>query len=377
MKKTAKTYYIILTVLFLAFIGICFLNDFFLFYKVPEIFQSENRKPTEKPLFDINKLDPYPKLYENYFNDQFPFRKDLFLINSLLCYYMFNQTPLPGEVELGKHGWLFFDQKESVVYNGTFTLTDADISLLVKQLHEQAVDYAKKGIRFYIAFPPIKPEIYPENLPVDFRRSPKGTVTERIVKAIKQDSLLKYIDIKEALLRAKGHGRLFNLTDNHWNAIGAFYGYEEIINTIRKDFPAIKPVKREDVSFSVEKRPPGNLATMIGLYDYLSEIQYIPKVTHSRTTYLNAYHKAPDYAANVEDYELVRSTNDSTSPNMVIIRDSFTNAMMPYLDESFDSVTYIFDAWRYGRNEAVIDDFKPDCVLLIIFEPHISHLIGK
>jgi len=370
-------YQVILTVLFLCMISFSFLNDFFGFYKVPETSQTENRKLASKPSFDINKLDPYPKSYGNYFNDQFPFREDLRLLNSLICYYVLHQSPLPGEVEVGKHGWFFSDQKESVVYQGKFDLAKYQISSLVKELHNRTIDYGKKGIRFYVAFPPMKPEIYPEYLPIDFRRAPNGTVTDKIVKAIKEDPVIQYIDLKTALLKAKKFGRLYNHTDNHWNRIGAFYGYNEIIGRILKDFPEIKPVTRSDFFFKTEIESAGNQANMIGLSKYLFEIQYKPIFRKSKSKYLQPIHKAPDWASYIMDYEVSKSTGDTTLPSVVIVRDSYASVMMPFLDETFHKVTYIFDAWRYGRNEAIIADMKPDIVILIIFEPHISHLIGK
>jgi alginate O-acetyltransferase complex protein AlgJ len=376
MKSTARIYSIVLTILFICLVSVCFLNDIFHFYKVPETSQTENRKLASRPLFDINKLDPYPRLYENYFNDQFPFRQDMSLMNTLICFFCFHQSPLPGQVELGKNGWLFFDQKESIVYQGKFNLASWQISSVVTELHFRTLKLRNKGIKFYVAFPPVKPEIYPEFLPVDFRRAPGGTVTDRIVKAVKADTVIQYIDLKEALLKAKVNGRLYNLTDNHWNEIGAFYAYNAIIDRIRKDFPSVKPVTRSDFYFNPTKSPGGNLANMIGLAEYIGEIRYLTVFKNSRTRHLVPPHKKPDWASYIDDYEVVKTTGDSTLPSTVIIRDSYTNTLMEFFDESFNTNTYIFDAWRYDRNEAIIADQKPDIVLLIIFEPHISHLVG-
>lgn len=377
MKTTIKIYHVLLTALFLCLILFCFLNDVFLFYKVPETSQTENRKLASKPVFKIDSLAPYPKLYENYFNDQFPFRKELGVLNTLICFFLFHQSPLPGEVELGKNGWLFYDQKESAVYQGKFTLADWQISSLVKDLHDRTLRYRKQGTKFYVAFAPMKPEIYPEFLPMDFRRAPNGTITDKVVSGIKKDTVIQYIDLKEALLKAKVHKRLFTMTDNHWNWIGAFYGYTAIIDRIRKDFPEIKPVTFSDVDFRAADPQPGNLATMIGLSDYLKEVQYYPVLKHPRSKLLDSPHKKPDWALQIDRYEVVTSTGDTTMPSIVIIHDSFTDVMKPYLDESFNTNTYIFDAWRYLRNEVIIDDLRPEIVILIIFEPHISHLAGK
>jgi alginate O-acetyltransferase complex protein AlgJ len=376
MKITTKIYQLLLTVLFVALILFSFLNDIFLFYKAPESSETEKRKLSSKPVFDVSYLDPFPQQYESYFNDHFPFRGELGFCNTLICFFLFNQSPLPNEVELGKHGWLFYDQKESVVYEGKFTLADWQVSNLVDELHQRALMYKKRGIKFYIAFPPMKPEVYPELLPVTFKRASDGTVTDKIVKAIKADSLLQYIDLKESLLKSKSQGRLYALTDNHWNWAGAFYGYTEIIDRIRKDFPQIKAVTVSDVTFQMKKRPSGNLAVMIGLSKFISENEFVPHINNLKSRQLEIAHEKPDWASAINNYELVKCTGDSTLPVAVIICDSFTDVMMPYLDESFDTTTYIFDGWRYTRNQQIIDAVNPDIVLLIIFEPHISHVIG-
>ena len=222
----------------------------------------------------------------------------------------------------------------------------------------------------------MKPEIYPEFLPINYRRAPDGTVTDRIVNAIKEDTIIQYIDLKNALLDAKKDGCLYALTDNHWNWLGAFYAYNEIILRLRKDFPALKPLASSDFYFKTETAPPGNLAVMIGLSKYLTETQYYPVFNNARSKSVDAVHKKPDWAAQIDNYERVKTTGDATLPSAVIIHDSFTDAMMIYFDEAFRTSTYIFDGWRYERNEAIVDDVKPEIVLLIIFEPHISHLAG-
>ena len=374
---TPKTYHIILTFAFVGIISLSLLNDTFRFYTVPEISATENRKSAAKPVMDIRKLDPFPSRYTSYFNDHFPFRRELSFVNTLVCYYLFHQSPLPGEVELGRQGWLFFGQREGDVFRGKLTLTDWQVASLVKDLHRRTCEYRKKGIRFYVAIPPMKPEIYPEFLPMDFRRSMNGTVTDKIIRAIKADTVIPFIDIKETLTQAKSHGRLYNMTDNHWNLIGGFFGYKAIISRIRKDFPAIRPIQWSELSFNLLKNPPGNLAIMIGLSKLLSETEYYPVMKNSRRKALPATHPKPAWASQIPNYETVTSTGDSTLPSTVIIHDSYTNAMMPYLDESFNKNTYIFDGWQYRRNEAIVNDLKPEIVLLVIFEPYLSHLVGK
>jgi hypothetical protein len=376
MKKTVKIYNILLTLLFLGVILICFLNDVFRFYKVPDISTTENRKPASKPIIDFSLLDPFPKNYENYFNDQFPFRQDLSLMNTLICFFYFHQSPLPKEVELGQHGWLFYYKKESEIYNGKLKLDDWQVVSVVKDLHDRTLMYRKKGIRFYVAFAPMKAEVYPENAPFNYRRATGGTLTDKITETIRRDSVIQYIDLKEGMLKSKVYGRLYAVNDNHWNKIGAFYGYSEIIRRIRLDFPSVKLLTKSDIQFTARKTPPGNLAIMIGLQKYLYETDYVPNFKNKKGQFSIGTHKKPDWAVPIDNYEYVMNTGDSTLPNAVFIRDSFTDALMPFLGESFNKSTYIFDGWRYLTNGAIIDDLKPEIVVLLIFEPHISHLAG-
>ena len=377
MKRTVRTYQVLLTVIFSGLISFSLLNNVVHFYKVPETSETENRKLSSKPVFAINTLDSYSKLYESYFNDQFPFRSEIGLLNTLICYFYLHQSPLPGQVELGKEGWLFLDQKESEVYQGKFELDDIEVDSVVKVLHDRTLEYQKKGMKFYVAFPPMKPEIYPEFLPPDFRRAPNGTITDKVVKAIKNDGVIQYIDLKEALLNAKGQGRLFGVTDNHWNWVGAYWGYFEIVSRIRKDFPKITPLTMPAFHFKSEEAPPGRLANMIGLSKYLKEIEFYPVLDSKKSKPVDSYHEKPAWASQIPNYESIASTGDASLPGIVIIHDSFTDAMKVYFDETFNTTTYLFDGWRYQTNNEIIDVVKPEIVLLVIFEPHIPHLVGR
>jgi len=60
----------------------------------------------------------------------------------------------------------------------------------------------------------------------------------------------------------------------------------------------------------------------------------------------------------------------------MVISDSFVYAIMPFFDEGFNKTIYVYDTGFYGTNENIIDDVKPDAVLMIIYEPHLVNLIG-
>jgi len=375
MERSKIIFAIVLTTLFLCWISLLLLNEPFQFYKEPKISKSENRNLARKPFFNPGLLDPYPNAYESYFNDHFLFRPQLLRFNTLANYFLFHKSPSPNDVAIGKEGWFYLAQKEKKLYTGKYSLTNRQIIDIAWEFKHRTDHLQKKGIKFYVVFAPMKQDIYPEFLPADYIHCPTGTVTEKIVAAMKTCGGINYIDLEKPLLEAKKYGRLYNKADNHWNKFGAYFAYKEIAKRIREDFPAVKVIENSDVSFRDTLTCSGNLAIMTDLSDYIKEVDILPTLKHQRArTGRNAGYKPPQNDLG-DDYELVRETGDPALPRAVVIRDSFTNALKPYLDETFQKTVYIFDGWQYYENTEIIDHEKPDLVLLIVYEPHI-HNVG-
>jgi len=375
MERSKKIFAIVLTALFLCWISLLLLNEPFQFYKEQKISKSENRNLARIPFFNPGLLDPYPKAYEAYFNDHFLFRPQILRFNTLTNYFLFHKSPSPNDVAIGKEGWFYLAQKEKKLYTGKYSLTNRQIIDIAWEFKHRTDHLQKKGIKFYVVFAPMKQDIYPEFLPADYIHSPSGTVTEKIVAAMKTCGGINYIDLVKPLMEARKYGRLYYKADNHWNKLGAYFAYREIAKRIREDFPAVKMIESSDVSFRDTLTRSGNLAIMTDLSDYIKEVDILPTLKHQRArTGRNAGYKPPQNDLG-DDYELVRETGDVTLPRAVVIRDSFTNALKPYLDETFQKTVYIFDGWNYYENTEIIDHEKPDLVLLIVYEPHI-HNVG-
>ena len=73
-------------------------------------------------------------------------------------------------------------------------------------------------------------------------------------------------------------------------------------------------------------------------------------------------------------YKRYKSSHDDR-PKVLIFRDSFSNATLSFLPESFSEVVYIWDNWNYRFNKDIIDIEKPDIVIYSINESFISNLL--
>jgi hypothetical protein len=62
-------------------------------------------------------------------------------------------------------------------------------------------------------------------------------------------------------------------------------------------------------------------------------------------------------------------TGDPSQPRAVVFRDSFANALIPFLSESFDRVLYV---WQPDVHARVVEIEQPDVVIHEIAERFLS-----
>ena len=376
MKRTRHIYSVLLSVIFFGLMTYVFMNDIFGYYTAPKISIFENRFLARKPFWNIALADPYPRAYENFFNDHFPYRFDLFdFYAGAINYRMLHRSPYPNKVNLGKDNWMFFEL-ERPLYQGSFMIDSSQAAGVVSELHKRAEFFRKKGIKFYFISPPAKQELYPEFLPSRFFRSPGGTATDKIMAELKKDTSINYIDVKQPLLEAKKRGMpLYYKTDTHWNSWGAWFGYLEVMKQMSKDFPRFQPLAESDFTMSYPVIKGKNLVEVMNLTNYISDEDVIINVKNSKAK-TGKLHNYPKHPNSVFPGEYVRYSGDSTLPTLMVISDSFVYSIMPFFDERTKKTVYIYDTGFYGTNDNIVDDVKPDMVLLIIYEPHLVNLIG-
>ena len=160
---------------------------------------------------------------------------------------------------------------------------------------------------------------------------------------------------------------IFMRTDHHWGSIGAFYAAEEFAKTARVPFARISDYEK------VVK--PGYVGTMYGysgdktIKDNPEDfIYYIPKAQF-KTTYFNRsvqngyegkFFMNIDKTAAVSWYMVYMSGDDhvvrlntevKNGRRLVVIKDSYGNALIPWLTSSFEQIDVI--DMRYFNKNAI------------------------
>lgn len=329
----------------------------------------ENRKLGEKPVFDINVLDNYTEKYNTYYSDNFSLRTNLIHFLNKSEHNVFGLSSKPGVVTAGTNGW-FYATKSKAYYENTILYNKEELDRIQQELIQRNHWCEAKGIKYYTVIVPNKMNIYPEYLPrTVFKKGKKSRYDQ--LTGLDSDADINIIGLKETLLNhKKDKYLLYQKVDDHWTDFGAFLGYQTIMKNVEKDFPELKPQSLDEYTVSIELKD-GNMVGMISLTDKFPE-RFVKLTRKKLSSVVPGKKKGykSDGAISADQVEMVKVNPDGKPLKCLIIRDSFSRAMMPFFNEHFQSITYIHDSWRGGLRQDIIELEKPDVVMVIMLETH-------
>ena len=138
------------------------------------------------PKLNVNRLDPFPKAFEDYFDRTFELKPWLVGLNSKLKIRGLGVSPCPDKVIIGKNGWLFLGGKHIEEYQGANLFTDDELIKIKERLDARALHAKEKtGAKLYFAILPLKHTIYPEYLPFFVRKMKPITRAEQLFSYLK------------------------------------------------------------------------------------------------------------------------------------------------------------------------------------------------
>ena len=173
---------------------------------------------------------------------------------------------------------------------------------------------------------------------------------------------------------------IFFRTDHHWTALGAYYSYRAICESV-----GLEPV-------DIETLEPWDQGTFRGsLYGRVQQpnklradtvTAYIPKgdirfetyntdgYPSQRTLLTDASYRTEyeKYLVFGTDYPMTHAENRSLpdAPNCIVVKDSFGNCFVPFLTQSFHHV-YAIDYRKYYREpiDKLVEKYNIDCVIIM------------
>jgi len=366
MKDASKKIYIIIAAVIIIIPSI--LMPFFI-KKNDEDIQKYDQRFAVNIIDIVNSADKTVTL-ESYFSDHLPFRSKIISLWANLN-YIIDVSCREHYILVGEDEWLFLgNQFFSKVdhYRNIFDYESSEVDIYIQKL--TALDHylANKDIDFLFTIAPEKESIYPEKLPkwvniADGDNFISSVMNMAEAKPI-EDAVL---DLRPIVNEKKDDFDydLYYKSDAHWSTLGAYFGYEAIIDKLIESYdPNLKKIefidyKKVDSNGYVLH----NTLGMIGNYnDFKTIVNYSPneKIKQEFLTENESW----------DDFKRYVNRNALNDKKVLIIRDSFTSAMESYFYNTFSefyvahyykSILMDDDAETFKN---IIDTYNPDIVII-------------
>lgn len=291
----------------------------------------------------------------DYISENFGFRQEMITADHMLTAKLF-QVSGTDKVILGKQGWLFYTETLED-FKGIPTMTERQYYAAARSLALMQEYFRKKGSRFLFTIAPNKNSLYPQFMPYYAQQLWNEGNAEKLEKQIRLQQV-EYADLFYALSKEQaGAEILYHSLDSHWNNRGAVLAYKAL--TERLD---IEPEDFEKSGRSRNRTFSGDLYEMV-----------YPKGTKKDWNFRYGHEFQYRYAEPVKDHMdiEIHTLCKGKKGSLVMFRDSFGNAILPFLAESF-SKGYFTRQVPYDLEAASGE--RPDAVVLELVERNISQL---
>lgn len=301
---------------------------------------TENRLLAEWP-----EKDTPPREYitgvEEYFNDHLAWRENLIGIYNRMTLSL---GALDSDsVILGQDGWLYYKREgslEDILRQSRYENREMEMASQFQQ--KLANNLADMGMDYYLMFCSDKHTIYPEYLPerlMPTGENPQPSKLEAFLQAFSEQTDVRYIDTREALLRGKSSQRLlYYKTDTHWNLNGAFIGYTELMKMLQEDYPDIHIVSEGDYTITESPVKGGDLAAMAHLQAAFDDMAYTYTPNFTSTV---QEAEVPEEYATLGTLLIYENPAHPEYPTCVMFCDSFSIALRAFLPESFSRIVFV------------------------------------
>ena len=352
-------------IVFLATTGlICLVN---LVSQDKEFSEKENRVLEQKPKLTLGAVESgrFMKQYESYKSDQFAGRD--FWVS------------LKTRVDLiaGK-------RKANGVFKGSDNYLLEDISVMNEEQVKKNTDAIRAFAEEYPELP-VYMMLVPNAANVLQDKLPPFAVTEdqdaQFAKIQKDlgDSV-HWIDVSKTMKKHKNE-EIYYHTDHHWTTLGASYAYETLVENMKLDpskVPAFKP-------YAVANDFNGTLSSTSGyeagyeepIYIYAPKkdkdavevvVNYVDEQKKTATLYDRSKLKGKDkYGMFLGgNYSMldIRTTADTTA-RLLLFKDSYANAVIPFLTPYYREIIVIDPRYYYGDITEVMQNHKITDILFL------------
>lgn len=340
-----------------------------------------------KPQPALNPPRSFSQRFERYFDRHLGFRERMVRWNNAVTVLWLNTDPTtrirnqedeeevaawlnPGSVKMGSDGWMFYlEQFSAKSFRGLDPMKSRELQLWRLHFENRRTQFAARGIDYVLVIVPEKQSVLLDLLPSILKGPVGPSRTDQIMELLARQTAVDLLDLRERMrdLAAESHYPVYHRTGTHWNELGAFLAYRELLIHLQKSYPALEPwpLERFDVRYRWgESR---GLPAILRIHDlvedeYVDLVPIVPRVardagSEGRRFFATRFPKQGNWTNGYAR----RRTGRKNLPRAVFLHDSFlANYMEPFLSEHFEEVTY---HWRSDLPLEKVAAEAPDIVI--------------
>ncbi len=289
-------------------------------------------------------------------------------------------------VLVGYDNYLFYKDTLND-FIGVGELNSALYDKAVKDLKARNDWVEANGKKFYFVIAPNKNSVYPDYMPegytlAEYRRY------DQFVKLLEEAGITA-VDLRETMtnaVKANPQENLYYKYDTHWNNHAGYHAYRRTMDLIDDDFPTVVIHDRSEYQINYAETYMKDLCWYTGNYDRV--VDYGPVYTlksgsQAKLTWKDSAVKYGQYEFSHIDEQgysdrlvYFQYTNEANAgaPNIYVMRDSYSIALVPFMKDSFYKSTF---NWTWNFDKSDITESEADIVMVIVAERNLRNYVNN
>jgi hypothetical protein len=339
----------------------------------PDSARDEHRAKTPTIPHNFRELKAFPGDFKWYFMRRFGLRDWLIGLHGRFKVDLLGVSS-SDRVVIGRDGWLYTAGDGALDdYRGLTPLTPDQLDRMVAELVARRDWLLERGIAYVIAISPDKASVYPEHLPERYRRiASTNRRLDQLLAKIASSTDLEVVDFRPILRSARDSVRLYHRTDTHWNEVGAYLAARELVGRLHDQFPELPIPDTSIPPVASRFSHGGDLSRQLAVQSDWEEELVAPAVPRPELIEEGAdFVPLPVHDVLGPDRVVIESPG-GVLDKVVVMRDSFGVALMPWLSPYFRTTVFILD---YGLPRKTIESEAPVLVIQQLVERKIPMLL--
>lgn len=345
--------------IFLAFIGAFFILNLVLPDR--QFSEQENRYLQMRPEFSFKSLfsGDYTSKFETYTTDQFTFRDEWITLKAASELALGKQEN--NDVHLCENGTLIegFKRPENSVLDSNMSALNTLVG--------------NTDAKVYFALIPDKSDLYASLLP---KNAPNDSEKEVIDYCYGQSNATN-VDMYSAISAHKDE-YIFYRTDHHWTSLGAYYGLSALAESMGLPCPALDSYTDRHV---VSEEFYGTTWSSSG-FSWVDPDTMEIFVNAPESLKVTSYPQGSPVEGKLYDFSFLEKkdkysmfmggncpmhvieTGNEDKPSLLILRDSYTDSLIPFLLDDFSEIHVLDLRYYHASLKAYIEQNDFDNVLV-------------